>query len=79
MKLVVKAIFQSARTTIDGGWRVSFDLSEQESEFISKLPSLKGKELFVVVMERENEDRATVSTDFSEQGLCDGFQDPETI
>jgi hypothetical protein len=51
--LITQAIFQSARTTIDGGWRITFDLSEQEAEFVTKLSKLKSKQLFLVVQVRD--------------------------
>lgn len=45
----VGAIFNKATTLIDGGWRVSFDLSEQNSQEISEIVSMKNENLFLVV------------------------------
>jgi hypothetical protein len=73
MKLSVKAIFQSARTTIDGGWRISFDLGQHESDFVSQLPSIMGKELYLVIVGGENENSPTVSADIDEPSICDEF------
>ena len=52
-EIAVSAIFQSARTTIDGGWRVSFDLDESQSEEITALAKLKNKSLIIVVTVRD--------------------------
>lgn len=57
MKLISEAIFQSARTTVDGGWRVSFDLSEVDGDFITSLAKLKGESLFIVVQSRTEVER----------------------
>jgi len=55
-KLITEAIFQSARTTIDGGWRITFDLSELDTEFIAALAKLKHENLFLVVQVKEKQE-----------------------
>lgn len=44
------AIFQSAKTTQDGGWRVSFDISEDESAKVAQVACLKGGLLQLAVV-----------------------------
>lgn len=62
MKLSAEAVFQAARTTTDGGWRVSFDLSEDEAKFVTDLNRLKGHLLYLCVM-NEEEINGTTNTD----------------
>jgi len=48
-QIILTAIFQSARTTIDGGIRITFDIDGSQSDLLSKLLKLKDQALFVVV------------------------------
>lgn len=47
--IVINAILSGARTTIDGGWRISFDLPEHEAEQVVALSKLKDEALVIVV------------------------------
>jgi hypothetical protein len=47
--VVCTAIFQGARTTVDAGWRISFDLDESQAEEVTKIARLKGQRLVLVV------------------------------
>jgi hypothetical protein len=47
------ATFSKASTLVDGGWRVSFDLSEQSGPEVSELAKLKGQALYIVIMDEE--------------------------
>lgn len=49
-KLVFDAIFAKATTTVDGGWRLSFDVSQDEAENIAKLARLTSQALKLVVI-----------------------------
>jgi len=53
-KQVLTAIFQSARTTVDGGWRISFDVDESQGEIISQIVKMKEQALHVVVIPKES-------------------------
>lgn len=35
--VTLQAIFQGARTTIDGGWRLSFDLDASQAELVTQV------------------------------------------
>lgn len=48
--ITVEAIFQKATTTIDGGWRISFDLSHADSQKISEIAQLANETLNLVIM-----------------------------
>jgi len=49
-KLVLSAVYYSARSMADGGWRVSFELGEWEREKIAELAGMRGEELVMVIM-----------------------------
>jgi hypothetical protein len=51
-QIVLTAIFQSVRSTVDGGLRVTFDLDASQAELLSKIIALKDKALYVVVTEQ---------------------------
>jgi hypothetical protein len=51
--LALEAIFSKATTTIDGGWRISFDCSEEMSAKIGELSKMRGSALYLVVMDEE--------------------------
>jgi len=55
--LVLTAIFQSVRSTIDGGLRVSFDLDASQADVLSDIMKLKDKGLFLVVTEQEDSNK----------------------
>jgi len=54
-QILLTAIFQSARTTLDGGWRISFDVDSSQGELIANLVKQKDKQLFLVVSARKDE------------------------
>lgn len=39
--IVFQAILHQARTTVDGGWRITFDVSQDEANKIMKLSTLR--------------------------------------
>lgn len=44
------AHFSKASTLIDGGWRISFDLSEKSGITAAQVAALKGQELEIAVI-----------------------------
>lgn len=48
--VAVQAIFTKASTTVDGGWRISFDVSESEAKAVTDIAQLKNEALYLVVM-----------------------------
>lgn len=54
-KLLLEAVFQSARTTLDGGWRISFDLGEAASEQMTQLLAWKDTSLYLAIVPTEGE------------------------
>ena len=44
------AIFNSARTTVDGGWRITFDLSNTDSDKISEIAALQHQLLQIAII-----------------------------
>jgi hypothetical protein len=48
--LVFKCTFSKATTLIDGGWRVSFDLSEYDGDIVSKIAKLKDSILQIAIL-----------------------------
>lgn len=48
--ITFEAIFQKATTTVDGGWRISFDLSNDDSSKVSDIAALANESLTIVVM-----------------------------
>ena len=60
--IVIQAKFNKALTTVDGGWRISFDTGEQMAEAVAALSKKKHEVLYVVVMTKaqfETNDRIT--------------------
>jgi hypothetical protein len=55
--ITLEAIFQSGRTTIDGGIRISFDLDSSQADVLSKLLKLAYQRLAVAIspIEENNE------------------------
>lgn len=51
--VVFQAIFHKAQTLVDGGWRVTLDLSEFDAPLIAALVALKNEPLTVTVMTEE--------------------------
>lgn len=52
-QIILKGIFQKASTTIDGAWRISFDVPLNESENIKQIVELKNSSLLIVVLPSE--------------------------
>lgn len=46
----LEGTFSKATTTIDGGWRISFDIDEQQAKEITEISKLRDKALFICVM-----------------------------
>lgn len=46
----IRAIFSKAQTTVDGGWRITFDCGETEAEKITELAKLRGEEILIAVL-----------------------------
>lgn len=49
------ATFNKATTLVDGGWRISLDLAEHESDKITQLAKAKDQVLQVAIIPQENE------------------------
>lgn len=49
--VALEAVFAKATTTVDGGWRISFDCAEQAA--ITELSKLRGKRLYLVISTEE--------------------------
>lgn len=47
--ITLQVVFTKAVTTVDGGWRISFDCLESESEKIAKLASLRDQGLHIAI------------------------------
>jgi hypothetical protein len=47
--VAVSAVFSRATTLCDGGWRLSFDISEHQGAIAAQIAALKGENLFLVV------------------------------
>lgn len=47
--MTLQAIFQSARTTVDGGLRVSFDLDESQAHLLPQLLNWKHHTLNIAI------------------------------
>lgn len=54
--ITFKAFFSKATTTVDGGWRISFDLGEWEADKVSKIANTKGRSLQVAIIPDPSED-----------------------
>lgn len=48
--IACKAIFARAATLVDGGWRVSFDLSEDDAAKVAQMTALRGDVLYLTVI-----------------------------
>ena len=64
MKIVLDAIFNKATTTVDGGWRISFDCPNNEAQNISQISQLQGTKFHLVVL---TEDALQNENDESEE------------
>lgn len=51
--IAVQATFSKATTLVDGGWRISFDLSETQAEAVSKIAQLNGQCLYLAIVTEE--------------------------
>ena len=51
--IAIQAIFAKATTLVDGGWRLSLDLSEDSSDQISKIADLKDEPLYITIITTE--------------------------
>lgn len=51
--LSLQAVFDSMRTTVDGGVKFTFAAHEGMTETVAKLQKLRGEPLFLVVMTEE--------------------------
>lgn len=49
-RLTFHAVFQSARTTVDGGWRITLDLSADASPMMAELLEWKDRALYVAII-----------------------------
>jgi len=54
-QVILQAIFQSVRSTVDGGLRVSFDLDSSQADKLSEIMKLKDQGLFLVISARKDE------------------------
>lgn len=45
-----KAVLSGARTTVDGGWRVTLDVAQTDSQAIMELSKLRDMNLMVAVV-----------------------------
>ena len=55
--IAIEAVFSRATTTLDGGWKITFDTDDKQE--IEKLVQMKNKRLFVCVM-TEDEQKQSV-------------------
>lgn len=53
-QIAIKGTFTKASTTIDGGWRVTFDFPDHEGQEIAKLLQLRDTAITVVIVPDEN-------------------------
>lgn len=58
-----KAILQKATTLVDGGWRVSFDVAEDDTQAILILSQMRDTDLHVGVVPEDMLDEENESTD----------------
>lgn len=64
-QIILQAVFQSIRSTVDGGLRVSFDLDPSQADILSQIMKLKNQQLFLVISARKDEaDSFSVDTKF---------------
>lgn len=56
--VALQVIFEAARTTSDGGWRLSFDTHSDMGKQVIALNDLKGHSLYLVVMTDEQYEKA---------------------
>jgi hypothetical protein len=63
--ITLEGTFTRATTTVDGGWRISFDLDERQAKEITEITKLRDKAVYICVMtkaeqraqeQRENSD-----------------------
>lgn len=48
--LELKVIFVKASTLIDGGWRISFDLSNEDGDIVAELAKMNQQVLTLLVL-----------------------------
>jgi hypothetical protein len=46
----LQGVFSKATTTVDGGWRISFDVDEKQAKEITEISKLRDKTVFICVM-----------------------------
>ncbi len=74
-KIVINAILQGARTTVDGGWRISFDLPAHESNNVVELSKLNNTVLHVVIIPAETKKKQKEDGfDIGDLKLVDDFR-----
>lgn len=64
MQLALKAIFDSYRTTKDGGAKITFEVDESNTDAAIQVQRLKDKVLYLVVMDESQ--TLQVNSDVSE-------------
>jgi hypothetical protein len=47
--IAFRCVFVKATTLVDNGWRLSFDLSEQDAAAVTKIAALRNENLILVV------------------------------
>lgn len=52
-QIVLQALLDSVRMTVDRGWKVTFELGEHQGQEILKLDKIRGKNIVIVVMEKK--------------------------
>lgn len=53
--ITLSAILQNVRTTMDGGWRISFDVPQSEVGQVMKLSALRECELGLAIVPEQPE------------------------
>lgn len=48
--IAIQAIFNKATTTIDGGWNITFSVSEDQAGQITEIAALRNEPLYLVIM-----------------------------
>lgn len=57
--ITLSAILQNVRMTVDGGWRITFDVSQSEVAKVMSLSALRDMELGIAIVPKEIEDPLT--------------------
>jgi hypothetical protein len=55
MEVVFTAILNKVQTTVDGGWRITLDISQEEAENILKLSQYRNQLLGIAVVPVKDE------------------------